>query len=85
MHHAVTRDDYSDSEMLKFWHLETNEAELPEVMATAGGQWRLRQLLEAKADCRQGLQYDVKCSFYFNYFSAQLQQTKTSDRKLCIF
>ena len=30
-------------------------------------------------------QYDRKCSFYFNcYFSTQLQQTETSDRKLYI-
>ena len=46
---------------------------------------RLRWLLKAAAGWRRGLQYDGKCSFYFNYFSVQLQQTKTSNRKLCIF
>ena len=48
--------------------------------------WRLWQLLEAVVGCRRCLQYDGKCSFYLNYyFSVQLQQTETSDRKLSIF
>ena len=30
--------------------------------------WKPRRLLEAATGCRQGPQYDGKCSFYFNYF-----------------
>ena len=44
----------------------------------------LRQLLEAAVGCQQCPQYEGKGSFYFN-FSAELQQTKTSDRKQSIF
>ena len=47
---------------------------------------RLWQLLEAAAGCQRGPHYDRKCSFYYYfYFSVQLQQTETSERKLCIF
>ena len=45
-----------------------------------------QRLLEAVAGCRLGPQHDGKCYFYFNcYFFVQLQQTETSNRKLCIF
>ena len=59
-----------------------------EAAATVGSCsdcWKLQQLLEAATGCRKGPQHDRKCSFYLIIFSVQHQQTKTSDRKLCIF
>ena len=49
------------------WKLE----QLLEAAATVGSSgncWKLWQLLEAATGCQRGLQYDGKCSFYFNYF-----------------
>ena len=66
---------------LPVWHLETTSGKQMQESCQ-----RLWQLLEAAAGCLRGQQYDRKCTFYFNcYFSSQLQQTETSDGKLCIF
>ena len=75
----------SDSKMTSLfgtWKLLSGN-ECGRVARGYGNCWRLWRLLEAEVGCPR---YDGKCCFYFNYyFSVQLQQTKTSDRKLSIF
>ena len=62
---------------------ETNAGELPEVTATAGSCgdcWNLRRVAgEARNMTENAL------SILIVIFSLQLQQTETSDRKLCFF
>ena len=67
------------------WRLQ-RLLEATATVGSCGNCWKLRRLLEAATGCRRGPQYDGKCSFYLiHIFSAQLQQTETSDRKLFIF
>ena len=61
--------------------------ELPEVTSTAGGCsdcWKLRQLLERVGGKARNMT-GYALSILIVIFSVQLQQTETSDRKLCIF
>ena len=81
----MTSGDSEMTSQFHTWKLLTGN-ECRRVARGYSNGWRLRRLLEAVAGCLWGPQYDRKCSFYFKcYFSVQLQQTETSDRKLCIF
>ena len=75
---------------------EMSAGQLPEVTATAGGYsdcWKLRRLLEAAVYCwklrivasEAHNMTKNALSILIVILSVQLRQTKTSDRKLCIF
>ena len=66
----------------KFGTWKQLPGELLEVTATAGGLGNCRKLRRVAGKAQSLTIY--KMLFYFNYFSAELQQTETSDRK-CIF
>ena len=37
-------------------------------VGSCGDSWKLQRQMEAATGCRQGPQYEGKCSFYFNYY-----------------
>ena len=50
-----------------------------------GNCWKLRQLLEAAMGCWRGLQYDGKCSFYFNCYFFRTPPTNRDLRQKAVY